>query len=387
MLIRAPRQKGTRGPALALVFGVLNVSTRSAARAITEGNRRRGELLPCFFEQVTFFKSSSKMTKGKKWVLEKHFEGLPKRTDVKIVNFELPSIKNGSVLLEAVYLSVDPYMRPYAALLHEGGTMMGEQIARVIESKNADFPVGTNVLVNAGWVTHCVSDGKDLTKISPYPEGIPLSLALGTLGMPGMTANCGLVDICEAKAGEVVVVSGAAGAVGNVVGQIGKIKGCKVIGFAGSDAKVTWLKELGFDEAFNYKTVKDLDATLKSVAPNGINCFFDNVGGEFSSIVLNNMARYGRIACCGAISTYNNTKPPMLRAFHGAVIRNEIKVQGFVIYSHRDRFPDWAQQHIQWILQGKLRYKEHVTNGFDNMFDAFVGLFSGANTGKAVVQV
>ncbi|XP_022083864.1 prostaglandin reductase 1-like [Acanthaster planci] len=327
------------------------------------------------------------MTKGRKWVLEQHFQGTPKRSDLKIVEFDLPPITDGSVLLEAVYLSVDPYMRPFSASLPKGSTMIGEQVARVTQSKNPKFPVGTNVLVNAGWVSHSVSDGKDLTKIPPYPEGVPLSLALGTLGMPGMTANYGLVDICEAKAGEVVVVSGAAGAVGNIVGQIGKVKGCKVIGFAGSDAKVAWLKELGFDEAFNYKKIKDLGATLKSVAPDGVNCFFDNVGGEFSSTVLENMALFGRIACCGSISTYNNTKPLMLPATHIHLITKQIKMQGFVIFSQRDRYPEWVQRNIQWIKEGKLKYKEHVTKGFDKMFDAFMELFSGENTGKAVVEV
>ncbi|XP_022083757.1 prostaglandin reductase 1-like [Acanthaster planci] len=327
------------------------------------------------------------MTKGKKWMLEQHFEGMPKKSDLKIVEFELPPIKDGSVLLEAVHLSVDPYMRPVSANLSKGATMVGEQIARVIESKNADFPVGTNVLVNAGWVSHSVSDGKDLTKIPPYPEGVPLSLALGTLGMPGMTAICGLLEICETKAGEVVVVSGAAGAVGNVVGQIGKIKGCKVIGFAGSDTKVAWLKELGFDEAFNYKKIKDLGATLKSVAPDGVNCYFDNVGGEFSSTVLDNMAVHGRVALCGTISTYNNTKPLMLPCKDFHLILKQIKIQGFVGYSHRHRWPEWIQRNIQWIQEGKLKYREHVTKGFDKMFDAFVELFSGANIGKAVVEV
>ncbi|XP_038047423.1 prostaglandin reductase 1-like isoform X2 [Patiria miniata] len=269
----------------------------------------------------------------------------------------------------------------------EGITMIGEQIARVIESKNTEFPLGTNVLTHAGWVSHSVSDGKNLTKIPPYPKGVPLSLALGTLGMPGMTANYGLVDICAPKVGEVVVVSGAAGAVGNAVGQIAKFKGCKVIGFAGSEEKVTWLKELGFDEAFNYKTIKDLDATLKSVAPNGIDCYFDNVGGEFSNTVLNNMARLGRVACCGAISVYNDTKPLMLPAIHGTLISKEITMTGFRVVSYRDRYPEWIQRNIQWINEGKLKYKEHVTKGFDNMFDAFMGLFSGANTGKAVVEV
>ncbi|XP_033645603.1 prostaglandin reductase 1-like [Asterias rubens] len=325
-------------------------------------------------------------TKGKKWVLKQHFQGMPKRSDMDLVEFDLPAVTDGTVLLEAVYLSVDPYMRPYTARFPVGITMIGEQIARVIESKNDKFPVGTNVCTRAGWVTHSVSDGEGLIKIPPYPAGVPLSLALGTIGMPGFTANYGLVDICNPKAGEVVVVSGAAGAVGSVVGQIAKILGCKVIGYAGSDAKVAWLKELGFDEAFNYKTV-DLDATLKSAAPNGVDCYFDNVGGQFATTVLNNMARFGRIACCGAISSYNDTAPVKFPAVHGTIVFKELKMQGFIISTYANRWPEWMKQHIGWVKEGKLKYSEHVTDGFENMFDAFMGLFTGANTGKAVVKV
>ncbi|XP_071798377.1 prostaglandin reductase 1-like [Asterias amurensis] len=325
-------------------------------------------------------------TKGKKWILEKHFDGTPKRSDLKIVEFDLPAVKDGFVLLDAVYLSVDPYMRLFSANAPTGSVMVGEIIARVIESKNPTFPVGTNVLVSCGWVSHLVSDGSDLTKIPPYPEGVPLSFALGVLGMPGMAANYGIVDVCEAKAGDVVVVSGAAGAVGSIVGQIAKIKGCRVIGFAGSDEKVAWIKELGFDEAFNYKKV-DLDATLKKAAPNGVDCYFDNVGGEFANTVLNNMARLGRIGCCGAISGYNDKAPLKVPAVQGTLVFKEIKMQGFMIFSHLARYPEWIQRNIGWIKEGKLKYKEHVTQGFDNMFDAFMGLFSGTNTGKAVVKV
>ncbi|XP_022082526.1 prostaglandin reductase 1-like [Acanthaster planci] len=327
------------------------------------------------------------MGKGKKWILEKHFQGMPKRSDMKIVEFDLPTVPDGSFLVEAICLSVDPYMRPYSARLPEGITMIGTQVAKVIETKNADFPVGTLVVCPGGWTTHSLCKGENESKLPPYPEGVPLSLALGTLGMPGMTAHYGLLEICAPKPGEVVVVSGAAGAVGSVVGQIAKIKGCKVIGFAGSDEKVAWLKELGFDEAFNYKTIKNLDATLKSVAPDGINCYFDNVGGEFASTVVTNMAKYGRISCCGAISQYNDTAPQKLPPVFGTLVFMEIKMEGFIITTHIKHWPEWTKQHIQWIKEGKLKYKEHVTQGFDNMFDAFLGLFSGANTGKAIVKV
>ncbi|KAF5881150.1 prostaglandin reductase 1, partial [Clarias magur] len=213
------------------------------------------------------------------------------------------------LLLEAVFLSVDPYMRPYSQTrMKEGDTMIGTQVSKVVQSRNTKYPVGSYVVANCGWRTHTLSDGSDLSLIhSDWPKELPLSLALGTIGMPGLTALYGLEEVCEIKAGETLLVNAAAGAVGSVVGQIAKIKGCRVVGCAGSDEKVSYLKGLGFDSAFNYKTVSSLKDTLLEAAPQGYDCFFDNVGGEFSSVALSQMRPFGRIAVCGSIATYNDT--------------------------------------------------------------------------------
>ncbi|XP_054218370.1 prostaglandin reductase 1 isoform X2 [Homo sapiens] len=250
------------------------------------------------------------MVRTKTWTLKKHFVGYPTNSDFELKTSELPPLKNGEVLLEALFLTVDPYMRVAAKRLKEGDTMMGQQVAKVVESKNVALPKGTIVLASPGWTTHSISDGKDLEKLlTEWPDTIPLSLALGTVGMPGLTAYFGLLEICGVKGGETVMVNAAAGAVGSVVGQIAKLKGCKVVGAVGSDEKVAYLQKLGFDVVFNYKTVESLEETLKKASPDGYDCYFDNVGGEFSNTVIGQMKKFGRIAICGAISTYNRTGP------------------------------------------------------------------------------
>ncbi|XP_075865041.1 prostaglandin reductase 1 isoform X3 [Microcebus murinus] len=248
------------------------------------------------------------MVLAKRWTLKKHFSGNPTKSDFELKTAELPPLKDGEVLLEALFLTVDPYMRIASKRLNEGDTMMGQQVARVVESKNSAFPKGTIVAAFLGWTSHSISDGKDLEKLpKEWPDSIPLSLALGTVGMTGITAYFGLLEICGVKGGETVMVNAAAGAVGSVVGQIAKLKGCKVVGAAGSDDKVAYLKKLGFDVAFNYKTIESLKETLKKASPDGYDCYFDNVGGEFSNTVIPQMKTFGRIAICGAISTYNST--------------------------------------------------------------------------------
>ncbi|NWY29494.1 PTGR1 reductase, partial [Pheucticus melanocephalus] len=254
------------------------------------------------------------MVIAKAWALKKHFDGFPKTSDFDLKKIELPNLKDGGeqkLLLESVFLSVDPYMRPYSRRdMKEGDIMIGTQVARVVESKNPAFTVGAFVVAGRGWRTHFISDGKDLQLLpSNWPESLPKSLALGTVGMPGLTAYFGLLEVCKMKPGETVLVNAAAGAVGSVVGQLAKIGGCKVVGCAGSDDKVAYLKQIGFDEAFNYKTVKSLDEALRKASPDGYDCFFDNVGGEFASVAISQMKKYGRIAVCGAISQYNDSVP------------------------------------------------------------------------------
>ncbi|XP_055297765.1 prostaglandin reductase 1-like isoform X2 [Sitodiplosis mosellana] len=287
-------------------------------------------------------------------------------------------------------------MRPYTERIPVGVTMIGGQVAKVIESNDANFPKDSFVYGTFGWRTHKIfnaNDGNDNTLIKPYvlPSfgDLPLSLGLGHFGMPGNTAYFGLLDICKPKEDEVVVVSGAAGAVGNLVGQIAKIKGCKVIGIAGSDDKCTWLtKEIGFDHAINYKT-EPVHKTLKQYAPDGVDCYFDNVGGELSSIVINQMRDFGRISVCGSISSYNlpYSDWPKVPFLQPAFVFKQLKMEGFLVPRYWNKWFDGLAQLKQWTDEGKLQYRETVTEGFENMPQALIDMLEGKNVGKAVVKV
>ncbi|KAK5604742.1 Prostaglandin reductase 1 [Crenichthys baileyi] len=329
------------------------------------------------------------MVLAKSWILAKHFDGFPKDSDFKLKVEELPEPKDGEVILEAVFLSVDPYMRPFSKLyMKEGDVMIGTQVAKVIQSKNSAFPVGSHVVSSCGWRTQALSDGKDLTLLmADWPKDVPMSLAVGTVGMPGLTALYGVEAVLQVQKGETLLVNAAAGAVGTVVGQIGKIKGCKVVGSAGSDAKVAYLKQLGFDEAFNYKTVPSLEEALKKAAPEGYDCFFENVGGQFSTIALQQMKEFGRIAVCGGISTYHDaahqTGPYPLTTINW----KQVKIEGFMQSRWKSDHPQGLKKLMGWVKEGKLKYYEHVTRGFENMPAAFMGMLHGENTGKAIITV
>jgi len=334
------------------------------------------------------------MVKAKKFVLEKVFQGFPKETDFRLEEEELPSVKNGEFLAEAVYLSLDPYMRAYVSdetWIRTKEAMMGGQIAKIVDSKNPKFPVGKYVMAYYGWRTHTIDNGEFKNHFAPYllPDfgNLPLSLGLGVLGMPGNTAYFGFLEICDPKAGETVVVSGAAGAVGSHVGQIAKIKGCTVIGIAGSDEKGRWLtEELGFDHFINYKTA-DLEKELKKVAPKGVDCYFDNVGGEISSTVIYQMNFFGRVSVCGSIANYNDTEKAKVTVIQPPVVFKQLTIKGFIVKRWNDRWMEGILQNIEWIREGKLKYHETVTEGFENTFKAFVGMLNGENVGKTLVKV
>ncbi|EGI64926.1 Prostaglandin reductase 1, partial [Acromyrmex echinatior] len=297
-------------------------------------------------------------------------------------------------LVEAEYLSVDPYMRPYVRDISLGVTMIGSQVAKIVESKNPAFPVGKRIVGNLGWRTHTIINPKtenEFLKQKPYLlldiDDLPPSLGLGMLGMPGNTAYFGLLEICKPKTGETIVISGAAGAVGSHVGQIAKILGLNVIGICGSDEKCKWLiEEMGFDFAINYKTTP-VAARLREVAPQGVDCYFDNVGGDISSTVMYQMNVYGRISVCGSISSYDAKSLPKCTILQPAMVFNQLKMEGFIVRRWSDRWNEGIMQNLQWIREGKLRYRETVTKGFENMFDAFIGMMHGENIGKAIVQV
>lgn len=295
--------------------------------------------------------------------------------------------------MKAEFLSVDPYMRAYMARYKPGVTMIGGQVGKIIESKHPKYPVGAFMFGQYGWRSHTISnpevkDPAQMSYLLPSMGPLPVSLGVGALGMPGNTAFFGLLELCQPKAGETVVVTGAAGAVGSLVGQIAKLKGCRVIGFAGSDDKCGWLeKELGFDKAINYKK-DDLKKALKEAAPKGVDCYFDNVGGELSSMIINQMNLFGRIAVCGSISAYNleyndYPKVPILQPI---VVTNQLRMEGFIVHRWANRWMEGITEILKWIQEGKIKYHETVTEGFENTPTAFIEMLRGSNTGKAVVR-
>ncbi|XP_047004120.1 prostaglandin reductase 1-like [Schistocerca americana] len=334
------------------------------------------------------------MVKARKIVIARVFQGEPRIEDFRIQEEELPPLRDGQILVEAVYISVDPYQRALKDKHQVGSTMIGSQVARIVESRAAGFPVGRHIVGYWGWRDRTVADvGPDTPYLLSPPMlvpdlgRLPLSLSLGVLGMPGITAYFGFLEICKPKPGEIAVVSGAAGAVGSIVGQIARLKGCTVIGFAGSDAKVKWLKEeLGFHHAFNYKTT-DAKEALKRVAPDGVDVYFDNVGGELSSAVVNSMRMWGRVSICGAITGYNSADLPKATIIQHAAIFRQLRLEGFMYSRWHDRWDEGISQLAQWIREGKIKYHETVTDGFQNTPKAFVGMLQGENLGKAVVKV
>jgi leukotriene B4 12-hydroxydehydrogenase/15-oxo-prostaglandin 13-reductase len=319
--------------------------------------------------------------------------GMPKESDFALVEIPVPTPGDGQVLVKTSFLSVDPYMRgritgvrSYADPVLVGDVMVGGAVGQVVESRHSGFAAGDFVVGFWGWREYAVVDGKTLLKLNPNLA--PVSTALGVLGMPGMTAYFGFLEICKPQPGEVVVVSGAAGAVGSLVGQIAKIKGCRVIGIAGADDKVQWLvHDLGFDAAFNYKTNSDYMAKLKEICPSGIDCYFDNVGGAITDAVFPLLNVFGRVSVCGQISMYNLEKPepgPRLLPF---TLVKQLKVEGFIVTRWQSRWGEGIAQMAQWLKEGKIQHREQVVEGFGNTVKAFIGMLQGENTGKMLVKV
>jgi len=332
------------------------------------------------------------MVLGRRWVLKQHFNGLPKKEDFELVEEELPPLQPNHFVFRSIFISVDPYQRPYSARMSPPFTMPGSSVAIIEESKHPDFPVGSEIILYAGWVERGVASGEVTgalgpPQIAPKLENITTSHLLGALGMPGNTAYFGFLEICQPKAGETVVVSGAAGAVGSLVGQIAKIKGCKVIGYAGTDQKCQWLKSIGFDFAFNYKT-SSVGDSLKTAAPEGVDCYFDNVGGEMSAAVMAAMNTRGRVSVCGAISHYNDVGGTSKTTdILPLCVFKELKVEGFIVSRWLARWMEGINAMADWIKTGDIKVEETVVEGFENTPDAFLGLFTGNNTGKMVVKL
>ena len=333
-------------------------------------------------------------TMNKRILLAARPVGFPQDSDFKLVESPIPTPGDGQILVRSIYLSVDPYMRgrmndvkSYAPPVQIGEVMGGGAVAKVVGSNNPAFKDGDIVQGMFGWQDYAVSDGKGVRRIDP--DLAPISTALGVLGMPGLTAYFGLLEICNPQAGETVVVSGAAGAVGSLVGQIAKIKGCRVVGIAGADDKIAYLTDdLGFDGAFNYKTISDYYAKLKELCPKGIDVYFDNVGGEITDAVFRLINTKARISICGQISQYNLEKPEMSpRLILTMLLVKQAKAEGFLAFQFVDRYPEGLRQMAAWINEGKLMYKEDIEEGIENTPRAFIAMLKGRNVGKQLVKV
>ncbi len=318
--------------------------------------------------------------------------GFPEASDFRLAESPMLWPANGQVLVQTIYLSLDPYVRgrmndaeSYARPLAIGEVMPGGGVGRVLESSDSAFAVGGIVQGMLGWQEYAIVNGGDLRMVD---ESVSIQTALGVLGMPGLTAYFGLLDVCHPKAGQTVVVSGAAGGVGMLVGQLAKIMGCRVVGVAGSDAKVAFLlKELGFDGAFNYKGTTDYFGQLKTLCPTGVDVYFDNVGGAISDAVLRLINVGARISVCGQISQYNLKNLELGPRCFGQLVVKRAKAQGFLVSDYADRFSEGLQGMGQWLKQGRLKYREDVAQGLQNAPRAFIGMLHGKNLGKQLAQV
>ncbi|XXM70378.1 NADP-dependent oxidoreductase [Lysinibacillus sphaericus] len=320
-------------------------------------------------------------------------EGMPVENDFLYKEIDVPQPSQGEVLIKTLYLSVDPYMRgrmsdakSYVEPFALNEALSGGVVGEVAESKSEQFKQGDFVVGMLPWQEYSLAGEKEVRVIDP--DAAPLSTHLSVLGLTGLTAYFGLLDIGQPKEGETVVVSGAAGAVGSVVGQIAKIKGARVVGIAGSEEKVNYLKEtLGFDEAVNYKETDDIYSTLKEACPDGVDVYFENVGGEIGDAAISLLNKHGRVPVCGAISSYNKTDRDLGPRVQSKLIKSSALMKGFVVNDYSDRFKEGAAELGQWLSEGKLQYEETITEGFDKVTDAFLGLFQGKNLGKQLVKV
>jgi NADPH-dependent curcumin reductase CurA len=319
--------------------------------------------------------------------------GEPSEADFRVEEVPMPEPRHGEVLVKVAYLSLDPYQRgrmrdaaSYSPPVGLGEVMTGGTVGEVVKSANPRFAVGDIVEDRLGWQEYAIGGAPTMRKVDASLA--PISTANGVLGMPGMTAYFGLLDVGQPKPGETIVVSAASGAVGQVVGQIGKIMGCRVVGIAGGSKKCAFVTgELGFDACVDYKAEKDLDTALRAACPNGIDVYFDNVGGEISDAVLRNINFFGRVALCGSISQYNATTPPMGPRLLGTFVGKRVRAQGFIVTDFAGKYEPAMRQMGEWIRSGKLKYREDVVQGIDKAPRAFIGLLRGENFGKLLVKM
>jgi len=319
--------------------------------------------------------------------------GVPKLSDFEFTFEEKPVAKEGEILLKTKYVSVDPYLRgrmrdvkSYIEPFKLDKPIESGIVAEVIASKNSHFEEGEFVSGMLKWKEYQVSSGTGLNKVDK--EKAPLSAYQGIFGLTGLTAYISLDRIANLKEGETLLVSGASGAVGSTVGQIGKIKGCHVVGIAGSDEKLALMKEkFGFDRGINYNTTDNMQKAIADCCPNGVDVYYDNVGGEILDAAMNNINKNGRVINCGAISMYNATEIPTGPRYEGILVRKTVVMHGFLVRDHAEEYGPAIQQLSQWMETGKLTYEETIVKDFENIPQAFIDLFEGKNKGKMVVEV
>ena len=316
----------------------------------------------------------------------------PTESDFSLVESPLPEPGEGEVLVQALWLSLDPYMRgrmrderSYATPVELGQVMVGGVAGRIIQSRTPAFSEGEIVEGPLGWQEYAVSDGRNLRRVD---LGLgPLSTALGVLGMPGMTAYFGFLNVGQPKTGDTVVVSAASGAVGQVVGQISKIMGCRTVGLAGTPEKIDYIvNELGFDAGINYKT-ENVGSALAAACPLGIDVYFDNVGGVITDAVFEQLNVGGRISICGSISQYNLDEPEPGPRNLGLLVRKQARAEGFLVSQFNNHFEEGRQRIAGWIKDGRIKYKEDVVEGLEKAPRAFIGLMQGGNFGKLLIKV
>ncbi len=334
------------------------------------------------------------MTENRRIILKSRPAGLPTPENFALESAPMPVVGEGEMLVRTLWMSVDPYIRgrisdrkSYAPPFQIGEPLDGYFVGCVEESKSGRFPAGTHVFgTGGGWRDYHATDGKALRPVDPNIA--PLQAYIGVLGMPGQTAYVGLLDIGLPQTGETVFVSAASGAVGAVVCQIAKLKGCRVIGSAGSDEKCAWLRdEAGVDAVINYKVCGDLEAALAAACPDGVDVYFDNVGGAHLQAALSQMNFFGRIVACGMIAGYNDNAPRPGPNNLFLIVGRRLSIQGFIVSDHGARTDDFLADVSGWIREGKIRWRETIAEGLEAAPGAFIGLFHGGNFGKMCVKV